>query len=431
MRLGRSKTRRLKEPTAPGRRPRVVLLIESSRAYGRRLLLGVSKFVRDHGPWTVVLEEYTLCDRMPEWLDHWEGEGILMRLENPLIVEAVRRLAVPTVFLRNAPKDLAVPSVLTDNGAVARDAFAHLKDLGLRHFAFCGYEGADYSDERRAAFVDAVARIGLTCHVFKGSGGSPSRDTAGFERDGLKDHELLGEWLGTLPKPIGLMACNDIRGQQVLDVCRTLGTGVPDEVAVVGVDNDEVLCDFSDPPMSSVVPDAERVGFEAAVLLDKMMAGHQPPIHPLYIPSKGVVARHSTDVLAIDDPPIAAAVRFIREHASDDINVGDIVRAVALSRSTFETRFAKALGRSPKQEILRVRLKRAMQLLSETDSSLEFVAEKLGFDEAGYFSRIFKKKIGLTPMQFRAQSRLKESVAGAGAPPEAAGSARRTVRKKS
>jgi LacI family transcriptional regulator, galactose operon repressor len=388
------------------RRPRVALLIESSRAYGRGLLLGVSKYVREHGPWSISLQEQSLCDVIPPWLDKWKGDGIITRLDNKKMVNVIRRLRVPAVYLRNVPPELDAPVVMTNNASAARLAFEHLRERGFRHFAFCGFDGADYSDTRRVNFVRFVEEAGLNCHVFENPVRRRKGRTIDFERDGLQDGELVARWLRRLPKPVGLMACNDMRGQQVLDVCRAAGIGVPDEVGVVGVDNDEVLCDLSDPPLSSVVPNTERIGFEAAALLDELMAGKESSAVPVYVDPKGVVARRSTESLAIEDRQMAAAVRFVRERACEGIDVGDLVKAVPLSRSTLERRFVKVIGRSPKDEIMRVRLNRAKQLLAETNFSVEFIAEKIGFERAEYLSRIFKKKVGTTPLHFRRQSRV-------------------------
>lgn len=390
-------------------RPRVALLIESSRAYGRGLLLGVAKFVREHGRWSIFLQERSLGDVSPGWLKEWEGDGIIARVENRPMAEAIRRLGLPAVDVRYLLPNLAMPSIRTDDEAVARVASEHLLERGFRHFAFCGFDGADYSDIRRDSFAERIAQAGFRCHAFEDPQKPRRASTLEYEEHGLKYEDLVASWLKDLPKPIGLMACNDIRGQQVLNACRAIGVAVPDEVAVIGVDNDEVLCDLSDPPLTSVIPNTERIGYEAAALLDRMMAGARAPKHPIFIEPAGIVTRGSTEVLAIEDRHIAAAVRFIREHACEGIDVSDVLRAVPLSRSTLERRFGRALGRSPKDEILRVRLNRAKQLLVQTDFSLALVAEKVGFEHTEYLSVIFKKKTGLTPGQFRTQSRITEA----------------------
>jgi len=401
-------SRRMKKFVKPFKRPRVALLVESSRAYGRGILSGVAKFVREHDPWSIFFQDLNLCDDTPEWLKNWRGEGIISRLENRDVVRVIQRLKVPAVYLRHVSPNAKIPGILTDNVAVSRLCFEHLKERGFRHFAFCGFNGADYSNTRRDNFVQFVTQAGLRCHVFEGATHLHDVSTVLYEREGLKDGDRIAKWIGSLPKPVGLMACNDMRGQQILDACRVAGVGVPDEVGVVGVDNDEVLCDLSDPPLSSVVPNTERVGFEAAALLDQMMAGLKRPVMRVDVEPKGVVARRSTEVLAIADRQIAAATRFIREHACEGIDVADVIEAVGLSRSTLERRFVKIMDRSPKDEILRVRLDRVKQLLAETDFPLTLIAEKVGLEHVEHLSRIFKNRAGITPSEFRAHALVKD-----------------------
>jgi len=393
----------MKNFVKPVRRPRVALLVESSRAYGRGVLSGVAKFVREHDAWSIFFQDLNLCDETPEWLKSWRGEGIISRLENRDVVSVIQRLKLPAVYLRHVNPAAKLPGVLTDNVAVSRLCFEHLKERGFRNFAFCGFNGADYSDERRDGFVSMVAEAGLPCHVYIAGQPLARGDTAQFEGLGLKDGGLVASWIKTLPRPIGVMACNDMRGQQVLDACRATGVAVPEEIAVIGVDNDEVLCSLSEPPLSSVVPDTERIGYEAAVLLARMMSAKKVPPGEIFVPPVGIIVRRSTDVLAIDDRQIAAATRFIREQACEGIDVSDVMRAVPMSRSTLDRRFIKILGRSPKDEILRVRLGRVKQLLAETDIPLSLISEKVGLEHVEHLSRMFKEREGITPSEFRAQ----------------------------
>ncbi|HTV39649.1 MAG TPA: DNA-binding transcriptional regulator [Candidatus Sulfotelmatobacter sp.] len=390
------------------KRQRVALLVESSRAYGREVLSGVARFVREHDNWSVFFQDLNLCDRTPEWLKTWKGEGIISRLENDDIVGVIRRLKVPVVYLRRVEASSGAPQILTNNSEVSRLCFEHLRERGFRHFAYCGFNGADYSDERRDSFVSFVEQAGLRCHVYSGIAHPTNADTSQYEGLGLQDGGVLVDWIKQLPKPIGLMACNDMRGQQVLDACRGIGVALPDDIAVVGVDNDEVLCNLSNPPLSSVAPNAERIGYEAAALLSGMMAGARFSAGDIFVKPRGVVQRRSTEVLAIEDKQMAAAARFIREHACEGIDVSDVLHAVPMSRSTMDRRFIKILGYSPKDEILRVRLNRAKQLLVETDLPLARIAEKVGLEHVEHFSRIFKNRVGMVPSAFRTQSLLRE-----------------------
>lgn len=396
----------MKSFVTPSPRPRVALLVESSRAYGRGILAGVAKYVREHEPWSIFYQELSLCDETPDWFRNWKGEGVITRLENNNVVGLVQKLRVPVVYLRKVKSTAGMPTLLTDNAASGQMCFDHFKERGFRHFAFCGFNGADYSDERRAGFVESVKKLGLRCHIFRVGRQLGQAKTAGYENEGLKDAVAVADWIRQLPKPVGVMACNDMRGQQVLNTCRALGVAVPDEVAVIGVDNDEVLCTLSDPPLSSVVPDTERIGYETASMLARMMRGGKAPDSQIFIKPKCVVARRSTEVLAVEDRQIAAVTRFIREHACDGIDVSDVLRAVPMSRSTLDRRFIALMNCTPKDEILRVRLSRAKQLLAETDFPLPHIAEQIGLEHAEYLSRIFKKRVGMTPSDFRARSIL-------------------------
>src|SRR5665213_1888746 len=238
-----------KGPLAPNR-VRVALLIESSRAYGRGTLLGVAKYVRQHGPWSIFFQERGLGDSAPPWLENWEGDGILARVENPQMAAAIHRVGVPTVDLRYLLPNLNLPSVRTDDAAATALAWEHLRERGFQHFAYCGFNGADYSDIRRDQFAQKVAQAGLRCHVYVDPHQSRHHaSTLKYEGVGLTDGDRVAQWIKDLPKPIGLMTCNDIRGQQVLNACRSIGLAVPDDVAVIGVDNDEVLCELADPPL--------------------------------------------------------------------------------------------------------------------------------------------------------------------------------------
>lgn len=386
-------------------RPRVALLVESSRAYGRGVLHGIAEYIRLHGPWSIYLAERGLGDDPPSWLHRWDGDGIIARIENQRIARAVRDLGLPTVDLRGLLSGLGVPLIATDDEAVARLSVNHFLERGFRNFAYCGFMGADYSDNRSRAFVQFVEEAGFECHVFQPTRKPRPSGTRALELSGLNAEAEVARWVVDLPKPISLMACNDIRGQQVLNACRDAGIAVPEEVAVLGVDNDDVLCDLSYPTMSSVVPDTHAIGYEAAALLETMMSGDAPEEWALYIPPLGVVTRRSTDVLAIEDRQLARAVRFIREHACEGITVEDVLAEVPLSRSVFERRFAKLFGRTPKAEILRARLDRVKQLLAGTDVPLKQIATRAGFTHPEYMNVIFKERTGMTPGQYRTSNR--------------------------
>jgi LacI family transcriptional regulator len=382
---------------------RVALLIETSRSYGRDLLVGIAKFVRIHGPWSIEFEEGDPCETVPAWFSRWTGDGVIARVKTPALAKAIARKRVPTVDLYGGLANLQLPTMRSDELAVGRMAAEHLIERGFRQFAFCGYNGTDWSDRRRTGFEQAIAQKNFPCQTFQNPIPRTDRTTAEYEEHGAKYEQQLHRWLQSLAKPIGLMACNDSRGRQVLTCCRALGLIVPDEIAVIGVDKDEVLCELSDLPLSSVILNTERIGFEAAALLERMMKGEKVPQTEIKIEPKGIATRRSTEVLAMEDRPIATALAVIREHACEGLDVSALLKAVPLSRSSLERRFVQLLGRSPNAEILRVKLNRTKQLLMDSDLPLIVIAEKAGFESQEYMSRVFKKKLGLTPGQFRSQ----------------------------
>jgi LacI family transcriptional regulator len=383
----------------------VALIIESSRAYGRGLFLGIAKFVREHHEWSVQSEEWKWTDAFPVWLRNWDGDGVIVRVETPEMAAFVRRLGVPAVDVRGSVSGFRLPLIDTDDRMVAELAAKHLMDRGFRHYGFCGFVGANYSDKRSHWFQEQLAHSGFSCQIYAPPMRLAEAQTIGYERQGLLFQEDLGRWLVSLPKPIGVMACNDIRGQQVLNLCRRLDLVVPEEVAIIGVDNDEILCELSDPPLSSVAPDTLRIGYDAAVMLDRMMAGGKPPANPILIPPCGIVTRRSTEVLALDDHQLAVGLRFIRDHAFDPITINEVAKAANMCRRVFERRFAAKVGRSPKAEVVRLRLEKVKQLLTDTDWNLCQIAEKTGFNHGEYLHTVFTQKIGITPGVFRRQAK--------------------------
>lgn len=376
---------------------KVALLIETSNAYARGLLRGIVSYVREHRSWSLYLSEHNRGDQPPGWLADWDGHGIIARVENASIASALRRVSLPIVDVSAARLLPALPWFETDDGAIANLAADHLLERGFKHFAFAGDSRFNWSKWRCEHFQNCVRAAGRVCAVYD--------QPAHIQFDDEKQVDDLARWILALPKPVGIMACYDFRGRQALDACRRIGVAVPDEVAVIGVDNDELLCDLSDPPLSSVIPNTQRTGYEAAALLDRMLTGKTIRGETHLIPPLGIATRQSTDVLVIEDRNVARAVNFIRNHACDGIKVKDVLRAVPQSRTLLESRFKRLLGRTPHEEILRVRLARVKQLLIETDLSLEQIAERAAFTHVEYLSVAFRREIGMPPSQFRAQNR--------------------------
>ena len=391
------------------KRRKIALLIEWSRAYGRGVLRGIATYVKAHGTWKIYQTERRLCDAAPGWMKDWDGHGIIARIESRRLLKQIRRMDLPAVNLFEHSHSDGFPGVITDNRAIAYLAAEHLIERGLEHFAYCGLPGIYSSETRSEHFVEYLSRAGHEVHVYKNRRQPERAFISSTEDYELRYEETVATWVNSLPKPVGLMACNDLRAQQILMACGDRGIAVPDEVAVIGVDNDELICELCHPPLSSIEQNAEKVGYEAAALLDRMLDGEAPPAEPILVEPLGVVARQSTDTVAIGDADIAAAVHFIRGHACDGIQVKDVLQQVQISRSTLERRFAKLLGRSPKAEIIRVQLDRVKQLLSMTDYPLVKIAQLTGFGYTESMCYRFKHTVGQTPGQYRNESRAHES----------------------
>jgi LacI family transcriptional regulator len=376
--------------------PKVALLVETSNAYARELLHGIRAYIRENRPWSIYLAEHGRGDAPPAWLRDWPGDGIIARVETPHIAAAVAAAKLPVVDVSAARLMPRAPWLETDDHAIARVAADHLRERGFQHFGYCGDQRFNWSNWRSEAFIKYLAADGFQAQVHHTKGGK--RGSASWEAD-LRGIE---KWIRALPKPAGVFACYDIQGLLVLEACRRLGVAIPDEVAVLGVDNDELLCDLADPPLSSVIPNVRRTGHEAAALLDRLMRGEKVTVGGRLFEPLGVATRQSTDVIAVDDPHVSRAVRFIRQHACDGITVADVLKAAPLSRRVLEQRFRKLLGRTPHDQILAVKLDRVKRLLAETDLPLTVIAERTGFQHEEYLSVVFKKQTGETPSEFRA-----------------------------
>ena len=387
----------------PRSRPKVALLIESSNAYARGLLHGVVSYIREHEPWSFYLMEQGRGDDPPPWLAHWNGDGIIARIESERIAKAVANSKLPTVDVSAGRHIPSLPWVETDDRQIAQLAADHFLEQGFRHFAFCGDDRFNWSRWRGDQFKKFLKAAGHQCHNFV-----PPRRKSETQIAAIED------WLTHLPKPIGVFACYDVRGQEVLDACRNAGLSVPDEIAVLGVDDDELLCELSTPHLSSVIPDTHRTGYEAAALLARMMKGERLSVVELRIAPIGVHRRQSTDVLATDDPQVVHAVRFIRDHACDPINVADVLRAVPLSRKVLETRFKKLLNHTLHDEIIRVRVDRVKQLLVNTDLALADIANRAGFEHPEYLSVAFKRETGFTPAAYRTDQGYRSNTSRSG-----------------
>jgi LacI family transcriptional regulator len=381
--------------------PRKIALVYDARyTYDLKVMSGVASFLQERRNYSVYIEENALKDqRLPD-LASWHGDGIIANFDDPTVARLVRQSRLPAVGYgggRGYSLDgTSVPYFSTNNRAIAALAAEHLLERGFRHFAYCGYARTPinrWSQEREAAFARCVRDRGGSCAVFADRHRSPRR-WAALQRS-------MGDWLRGLPKPVAVMAANDHRGRQLLEACRAHDLVVPDEVAVLGVDNDELLCRLSSPPLTSIEQGARGLGYAAAALLEDLMAGKPVRRKRRVIDPVGVVTRQSTDVLAVDDSAVARALSFIREHACERIKVPQVVAFTAISRSGLEARFRAVLGSTIRTAIRRVQLERARHLVTETSVPLKQVASDVGFRSVQHMTTLFKDAFGRTPARHR------------------------------
>jgi LacI family transcriptional regulator len=372
----------------------VVLPIESSRESGRDFLKGIAKYSRLHGPWTFYWEPGGLDEVFPR-LKNLNADGIIMRDSERL--EEVLRLGFPViVFGHNLERIPNFIPVITDSRNIGKMAAEHLLNCGFANFAYCGFDDISWSIERSVSFRNNITKAGFETSLYK--------QPAPYKKlTWEKEQHFLVEWLMELPKPVGLMTCNDDRSQQVVQACKIANLKVPEDVAIIGVDNDELICDLSDPPLTSVALNFERAGYEGAQILDRLMEGKQVNVKEITIYATHIVTRQSTDITAIEDVDVANAISFIRNHARESVRVDDVVNAIPLSRRVLEKRFRKHLNRSILEEIRRVRTNQISQLLVETNMTISQISISLGFNGDEHIARYFRKEKGMSLLNYRKQ----------------------------
>ena len=366
--------------------PKILLIIETDRTYGRRLLRGIAQYAMMNGPWDIeylapfyLQKSQRIGDISQEMVNGFDG--IIMREQKN--VQRLIRSGVPIVFASYLRTDLGVPTIRSSAESIARLAFKYFRERGFERFAFAGYDGMFWSDDRKELFAKFVQKAGCS---FYGYACSKERK----RREWADDHEILADWLKQLPKPIALLTCNDDRAQQVLKACRRAELSVPEEIAIVGIDNDEFVCTLAHPPLSSISLGLEIAGYEAASVLDRMIQGEKLDDLVIPVDANSIVTRQSSDILAIGEPLIAQAVKFIREHVREPIQIDDIVDHLPVSRRCLCDRFKKSMGYGVHQYIKKQRIAYMEQLLVTTDMSISDIAYHMGFSSDEHIAAYFR-----------------------------------------
>ena len=377
--------------------PKVAILLESSRQYGRDLVRGIAKYSWLHGPWSFYHEDmfYNRTKRMSndlKWIKKWGANGIITRdFKN---IDKLINLGIPIVIARAFHDNIeGVIEVVTDDIAIGNEASEHFFRRGFKNFAYCGFQDMSWSIRRGDSFSKILKKNGFEVDRFD----SLSSRMLNWE----DEHPRIIKWLKSLPKPIAVLCCNDDRGCDLIEACKTGGLRVPFEVAVLGVDNDHQVCDLSNPPLSSIRLSTENAGYHAAEVLDKLMSNITPKVSEIRVTPLEVVCRQSTDTLAIDDSNIVKAMQFITQNSNRLIQVGDVLAAAGCSRRALDEKFQRYLGYTVFAEIRRVRIENIARMLLETDLNISNIAYNLGYNDSDHIARFFKQEKGLTPQAFR------------------------------
>jgi LacI family transcriptional regulator len=376
-----------------GKPPKVALLIETSNEYARGVIKGIHEYIKRHTRWTVYLGEYSRGEPKPEWILSWEGDGIIARIENQDMADLIEKCGLPVVDISAANLISDIPWVETDDRAISLMAIDHLIECGFKSFGFVEVN-FNWSKWRGEYFEEALTRKGFQCNCLHLAG----KSNLTWE-DEQKEIEA---WLKEIPKPIGIFASYDLMGRQIIEACHRLGFMVPEEIAVLGVDNDPFICEICSPTLSSIIPNTQRTGYIAASLLEKMILKKEIEKLEYRIKPLGIKNRRSTDTIAIENRYISKAIHYIYENAQNGvINIKDILAFLPMSRRVFERTFENIVGRTPYKEMQRVRVNRIKELLHDTDLTLFDIAERAGFEHVSYMSYLFKRETGITPIQFR------------------------------
>jgi LacI family transcriptional regulator len=366
---------------------RIGLAIDAVASYGRGVIRGIMSFCRRNPRWIITVEPRWVFARIPDIFE-WEADGLIVQTVDRDSEEHVIKRGLPATNVSNIWMGrVRLPTVVPDDLAIGRMAAEYLISLGFRELGFCWSGDSEYGRLRLQSLKKCADEAGIPVH-----------ECVGTRQD-------LGEWLAELPRPIGVLGSNDDWAHRLLNAARRRGIKVPDEMAIMGVDDDELFNTLVTPSLSSIAIPAEQVGYEAAALLDRIMDGKRPPAEPMLLPPVRVVARESTDVLNIDDPEVVQAMRFIRERSSDPLQVDDVMDYVPISRRSLERRFRALVGHSISDEIRRAHIERAKQLLLSTDLAMPQIAEASGFTSATRLGIVFLREVGQPPTEYRRRVR--------------------------
>jgi LacI family transcriptional regulator len=383
---------------------KIVLVSDFSEEYNKNLLRGITRYSKDHGPWTfckmpTYYRETLGIDGILKWAREWEADGIIGQFYNGEEVEKFTEAKIPVIAQDFKERFTDIPNITGDYHATGELGAEYFLKKGFKNFAFYGFGNIVWSRERAEGFEERVNAAGFDVHYYE------HKDSRGIDLWYYKP-SALSDWLKSLPKPIALMACDDNQGHHITEAARHAGIRIPDELAVLGVDNDEMVCDLSDPPLSSIELDSEKSGYEAARLMEQMIQEKVCYADDITVKATQVVTRHSTDIFASKDKYIVSALKYIHGNLDKNLKVDQVLKEVPLSRRSLEKRFIMTTGYPVYEYIYNQRIEKFTQKLLETDMTIFEIALDLGLSDSKNIARQFKQIKGVTPMEYRKQHML-------------------------
>ena len=373
---------------------RIAILIRTDYGFGREVIRGIMSFARTQPTW-IIRRESPKASIVP-WLLQWKPHGLISHIEDTELLEALRPFQSLWIDLTTRYPGDEAPPIWQDDRKVGQIAAEYFFAKGYRHFAYVGFRVHKYSIERQMGMEAAAKKLGGKCELFLREE-LPAAPTA--KRDWTTDRSQLVAWLLSLPKPVGILACHDVAGAEIIEACQECGLSVPEQVAVMGVEDDDLLCFTTQPHLSSVRMPNESIGFHTAEHMHRVITGKKP--RRITLPPIGVITRGSSDLVATEDRVVSAALKFIHAHLHEPIRVESVLENVTVSQSVLERRFREVLGRTPLAEIRRLRIERAKLLLADTNLPMSRIAEQCGFNSTVRFSMVFHELAGVTPTGYR------------------------------
>lgn len=377
---------------------KIILLLDFAEEYSKSLMKGINAYSKEFGPWIfcrmpLFHRETVGIDGILKWALEWKADGIVGQLYNKDI-EKIVQAGIPVIAQDFKERFTEIPNITGGYHEAGQLGADYFLKKGFTNFAFYGFNDIVWSRERAEGFEERLKKRGHKVHY--------------FEHKKARSTELwyykpssLSRWLKSLPKPIGLMTCDDNQGQHITEVCRQLGIRIPEEVAVLGVDNDEMICDLSDPPLSSIALDAEKGGYDAAKLLDHMIKHGTSKYYDIIVKPVQVITRHSTDIYATNDDHIASSLKYIHQNIDKNLHVDEVVKQVPLSRRALEKRFLEITGYPIYKYIFNLRIEKFTQKLLDTDMSVFEIALDMGLTDSKNIARQFRQAKGCSPSVYR------------------------------